>query len=49
MKKLKEIELLESKVKNLELEVIMMKKIVGIKIEKKDPHAWEKLQELGKK
>jgi hypothetical protein len=49
MEKLKEIELLENKVKNLELEVIMMKKIVGIKMGKKDPNAWKKLQEVGKK
>jgi hypothetical protein len=39
---------LENKVRRLEAEIIIMKRIIGVKMEKKDPKVWEKLQKLGK-
>lgn len=48
MEKMKERELLESKIKSLEAEIIIMKKLLNIRMEKKDPKAWERLQKLGK-
>jgi len=48
MQKIKEIESLEGKVRSLETEIIIMKRMVGVKMERKDPKAWEKLQKLGK-
>jgi len=48
MQKSKEIESLKDRVSGLEMEVTIMKRMVGVKMEKKDPKAWKKLQRLGK-
>ncbi len=47
MRKTKNI--IENRVKTLETEILVMRRILGAKIEKKDPNAWDKLNALGKK
>jgi hypothetical protein len=40
---------LENEVKMLKIEIAYLKRILGVEREKKDPKAWEKLEEVGKK
>lgn len=45
MEKLKEM---ENKINLIETEVTMIRRIIGVRAEKKNPIAWERLEKLGK-
>lgn len=43
------IQNLENEIKLLKVEIVYLKKILGVEKEKKDPIAWEKLESVGEK
>ncbi|ATZ61810.2 MAG: hypothetical protein BME93_04790 [Methanosarcinales archaeon Met12] len=45
---IEEIQGLKTKVESLEAEVLVMRRTLGVKTEKKDEKAWKELEKLGK-
>jgi len=48
-KKIEQVEKLSNMVDLLWAEVVSLKRTIGVKTEKKDMHAWERLSNIGKK